>query len=291
MKGIGILAMAILFSFLLVTSGFCIITSTLDRTQLIETWFNAYGVATSGKQTSFSSMRTVDGTNTSTTETTSYAYLKFIGGSLKMDNGDGVSNTTNSDGSKAKTTFASDYIYSSTGVLTNATGSSTSDYWRNGLNFSQGGSHSTSSDTYDQAIITLYGQAVVKESNGTATNYGVGSTAGTAVSTTVDKTTYTNTLLGGQYSVTKEVANSTTTDKATFPNSSEHPIETTTYTTNYTRDTNGVCKGISRSAVGSRTVLLPDTGGKTSETLDYTATYTFDTKMGYYMSYQREYWH
>jgi hypothetical protein len=299
MKRIGILAMAILFSLLLVTTGFCTITtsdptSTLNRTQLIETWFNAYGVATSGQQTSYSKLLTTsvstntDGTkslSTSTTETISEAYLKFLGGSLKMDYADGSSNTTNSDGAKATTTFGSDYKYSSTGLLSGATGSSESDYWVNGVDFTNGGSHSTSSDAYN----IEYGQAIVKASNGTATSYGVGSAAGTAISTTVDTTTYTNALKGGQYCVTKEVAVSTTTDKATFPNSTEHPVETLTKTKTYGRDGNGVCTGITQTGTGSRTVLS-DTGGKQSQTLDYTATSSFDTKMGYYTSYEKTYW-
>jgi len=256
-----------------------IVNTTQSSTIHIEYVYNPYGVAISANQVSTTTTTTKNEKGeTSTTVTTSTSKSSWIGGSLKVESATGTSNTTASDGSHSTTTFWTNYSYNANGQLAGASGGAdtTGDSGKDANGQAIGTFTSHTTDSY----IIKNGQALKSSSVTTGTNYGPD---GTKTATSTETTNYTYALIGGSWNLMKEVSVSNT-------NETNGSTETVTKTRTYQRDANGVCTGISQTATGTKTVVDATTGGRTSYTLSYSATFAYAPEVGWYLKTETYDW-
>jgi hypothetical protein len=260
------------------------VTTTQTTASVTEYWFNAYGVAMGAKQVSTTTTSTTENGQTAKTITTQTAISDWRGGSLKIADVSGTSETKNPDGKVAsKTAFWTDYNYNASGYLTGATGGSNSEsssYDSTGKVVGSSWSHT------DDSYAIKDGQATRNQSISYGTQSGP---SGQVAGYFYEKTSYDYVLKGGSYQTSKET---TYSENKGVDNS----FETTTKVKEYTRDANGVCTGIKMSipttAPGAK-LEISATGGKEYSTLSssgYSAISAYDSKAGYYTSYEKTAW-
>jgi hypothetical protein len=242
-------------------------TKILSSTMHVETSYNAFGIAISSTETSTQTIqttRTTDGkTSTSTQTSTSTVHSSWIGGSVKVQSVNSVSNNTSSDGSKSNSTSETIYSYNDAGVLTGAHGT--------GTGTGSDGKGGTNSFTTTDSYIVRDGQALRSQSITTGTSKGKD---GTQTGTSRGVTNYTYAMSGGSWQLMRETSTDTSTQ--TDGNS-----ENTTTTRSYTRNSSGLCTGMSQTKTGTKVIVGDTSGKRTYHAGNYTAIDRHDPTMGW----------
>ena len=294
-----------------------------DQTIHVQTWFNAYGIAvrsTTTTTTTTTTTRTDEETgevSTSTTITTTTVHSSWHGGSLKADTAHTNSRTDSSDGSWSESSYTDTYSYDANGKLHGCSGGGTTTSY-------DGETGHTTSGTITRDFIIRDGQALPTSTTTSGYIYDKdGGRIGTFTnSTTIAEGDYA--YLGGSWVPMKEVSTSTTTWDA---GGYETITRVTTYTRNdqgviigmsrtasgYRVVVTGEC-GVDAEGNVVAGIEDPETGeivyyyedgtvyeGDVTElegeqaTLrfemqNYTATASFDSQMGWYISSEDFWW-
>ncbi len=304
-RAFGILA-GLVFCSMVVAAGAMAQTPTTTSQSagtVIHTVYNAYGVAVSGTQdstttTTSTTTKTVDGvtvTETSTTTSKIHSVLEWLGGTLKVVSSTGSNTTTDAAGRVTNTeNYTDTYSYNANGDLISVSGSGTTTsttYDANGVK--TGSTSGTLTRTYEvrngQAL--LIGQSV----NGKIFDKDC-VLSGEFTSNTTN--TYAD-YKGGQWVLTQSVTESYTARYDGLANSAAGHNDIgswtrTTRTTNYTRNAAGTITGISTTMTGTRFDVTGIDGGVVSgirSTLtSYTANYSFDSTLGWFLADDTQTW-
>jgi len=257
-----------------------------NTTMTVETYYNAYGVATMSIQnssTTVTSTYTDEATGkvtTSTTTTKQKVTSAWKGGSIKVDSMTGTSETSGDDKSSAHTDFSTTYEYDELGRLKGGTGSSTTtgDEGEDKDGKKKGTYESETTNSYE----IKNGQLLNTSSVTTGTSKG---SDGKQTSHSTTNTNNTYVLIGGNW----VTSSSETKSRSDGDGESTGSWTETTRTTTYQRDANGVMTGMSVDLKGTRRIQTGN-GGFTNQTLTYESQVSYDPKEGYYVSWDKQTW-
>jgi len=262
----------------------------LQSTIVVNTSFNAFGIALSSTSTSTQTVQSTDGDgNVTTTTTTTVTTSSYKNGGMSADQSHTTSVTVNGDGKEtSRSEYTDTYSYDSKGYLIGVSGSGTTsstDYAKN-PETGEVEVTGTRSGTITRTFEIRDGQACILSNSTKGDMFDKdGEDIGDfSSSTSFEAYAY----LGGSWVHMQETSvSSTETDQYQ---------ETVTRVKSYTRDDSGLVTGISQTATGTRTVVTgvnDKTGEKSTQSYTmtgYDAADSFDSQQGWYISNETYTW-
>jgi hypothetical protein len=229
--------------------------------------YENHGIAISAIEKTTTTTTLADGDGTSTTTTTSTDTSAWKGGNLKIESSAKTSKSSKADGSSSTSTSTTTYEYNELGKLKGASGKTETTGTNKG-----GGTYTSSSIN---SYIIKNGQALPSKSTTTGSVKGTTDEKNSNFSET---TTYEYQLIAGNWQLVKEISVSRS-------NGTNDSTETITRTKIYSRNTKGVCTGITQTATGSAGI------GRWGFTLQsYNAEFALDAKAGWYLKQESYSW-